>query len=86
MGPRSPTTSGAPEDPPHRKKRGHAAARFSFDPELLVLLREISSLERIAAAALQIYQRNRVYRGYIHLLQVLIEQYNRPVATIVDVE
>jgi hypothetical protein len=63
-----------------------STAFLELDRELLVLLGEVSFLDRIPTAALQIYQRNRVYRKYIHLLQVLIERCNRPVAMIVDIE
>jgi dynein heavy chain len=61
---------------------------LNFDPELLALLQEVKFLERnlgdqIPAVAVQIYQNNRVYSEYIHMLQVLINRYNHPLSTIV---
>ena len=64
---------------------------LNFDPELLTLLREVKFLEnhikdQIPEVAKEIYTNNIVYNEYIHMLQVLIERYNHPLSTIVDVE
>ena len=64
---------------------------MNFDPELKNLLEEVRFLSshmtnEIPAVAREIYQNNAVYMEYMHSLQVLIERYNHPVSSIVDVE
>jgi dynein heavy chain len=64
---------------------------MNFDPELYSLLQEVQFLSRhmsdsIPAVALDIYQQNQVYHEYIHKIQVLVERYNHPLSSIVDVE
>lgn len=64
---------------------------LNFDTDLLSLLQEVKYLERnlsdkIPAVAVEIYKNHQVYAEYIHMLQVLIERYNHPLSTIVDVE
>ena len=64
---------------------------LNFDPELLSLLEEVKFLSNnisgdIPPVAKEIYERNQIYNDYIHMLQVLIDRYNHPLSTIVDVE
>ncbi|KAK8861127.1 hypothetical protein M9Y10_012822 [Tritrichomonas musculus] len=64
---------------------------LNFDPDLLSLLQEVKFLSRnlsenIPPVAMEIYQRNQIYNDYIHSLQVLIDRYNHPLSTIVEVE
>jgi dynein heavy chain len=64
---------------------------MNFDPELYSLLQEVQFLSRhmsdsIPAVALDIYQQNQVYHDHIHKIQVLVERYNHPLSSIVDVE
>ena len=64
---------------------------MNFDPELKNLLEEIRFLSshmtnEIPAVAREIYPNNAVCMEYMHSLQVLIERYNHPVTSIVDVE
>ncbi|OHS95209.1 Dynein heavy chain family protein [Tritrichomonas foetus] len=64
---------------------------LNFDPELRNLLQEVKFLENhindeIPEVAKEIYKNNKIYNEYIHMLQVLIERYNHPLSTIVDIE
>ena len=64
---------------------------LNFDPELMDLLQEVKFLEnhinsQIPDVAKEIYRNNKVYNEYIHMLKVLIERYNHPLSTIVDIE
>jgi len=65
--------------------------KMNFDESLLVLLEEVKHLsatkkDQIPQVALDIYNDSNVYWNYIHQLQVVIERYNHPLSTIVDVE
>jgi len=64
---------------------------LNFDPDLQKLLHEVKYLskhleESIPTVARDIYSNNQKYMEYIHSLQVLIERYNHPLSTIVDIE
>ncbi|KAH0788142.1 Dynein heavy chain family protein [Histomonas meleagridis] len=64
---------------------------MNFDPDLLSLLKEVKFLisyiqEDIPPVAMEIYEKNQIYNDYIHSINVLVERYNHPLTTIVDVE
>jgi dynein heavy chain len=64
---------------------------MNFDPELYSLLQEVQFLSRhmshnIPPIALGIYQQNQIFHEHFHKIQVLVERYNHPVSSIVDVE
>lgn len=64
---------------------------MNFDSDLSRLLDEVKFLshhmsDSIPDVAKEIYESNQVYMDYIHSIQVLVERYNRPLSSIVDVE
>lgn len=64
---------------------------MNFDPELYSLLHEVQFLSRhmsnsIPAVAMDICRQNHVYHDHTHKIQVLVERYNHPLSSIVDVE